>query len=254
MQRENKDFAGNQPLKRPPQQSSGILSDIRYFFLSNPKKKTLVRFEREEDRQKYVDSILQRTGIGVDKYRMLNIHRIGVEAPASYLFEELLRWNGDSSCWPNNIARLTLLDNELQRIRVTLFGLSKPLFGNKHGLFGLHFLQLFNLDAIRIQHIPDPADHDNARYLLYKCSGGYPIGIFSMYVRSSIPERGETELSQLFILVGFNFYGKEVLSKVTLLNKVWEGIHNRVTLNIAHRLKQLSEWRFETIRNPEMPK
>ncbi len=241
---------GKTTLKQPPQKSKGILSDIRYFFLSNPEIKTLVRFELEEDRQQYVQSILQRTGIGVDKYRMLNIHRIGVEAPASYLFEELLRWNGDSSCWPNHIARLTLLDDELSKIRVSLFGLSRHILGFRNGLFGFHFLQLFNLDAIKIQHFPDPADHDNARYLLYKCSGGYPIGIFSMYVRSSIPERGETEMSQLFILVGFNFYGKESLSKLTILNRIWEGIHNRVTMNIANRLKQLSEWHFEKIKNP----
>jgi len=237
-------------LKQPPRKSRSVLSDIRYFFLSNPKIKTLVKFDREADRQDYIDRILQRTGIGVDKYRMLNIHRIGVESPASYLFEELLRWNGDSVCWPNHIARVKLIDNNLETIRVSLFGLSRNFPGFRNGVFGHHLLQLFNLDAIKIQTIPDPTDNDNARYLLYKCSGGYPIGVFSMYVRSSIPEIGETEMSQLFIVVGFNFYGKEALSKVTILNKTWEAIHNRVTLNIAHRFKQLSEWRFEEIKNP----
>jgi len=237
-------------LKQPPRKSRSVLSDIRYFFLSNPKIKTLVKFDRESDRQDYIDRILQRTGIGVDKYRMLNIHRIGVESPASYLFEELLRWNGDSVCWPNHIARVKLIDNNLETIRVSLFGLSRNLLGLRDGIFGFHFLQLFNLDAIKIQTIPDPTDNDNARYLLYKCSGGYPIGVFSMYVRSSIPEIGETEMSQLFIVVGFNFYGKEALSKVNVLNKTWEAIHNRVTTNIAHRFKQLSEWRFEEIKNP----
>lgn len=209
-----------------------------------------MKFEQEGERQKYTERILQRTGIGVDKYRMLNLHKIGVEAPASYLFEELLRWNGDSTCWPNHIARLKLIDGRLEKISVSLFGLSqyKSDQGNKRSRF--HFLQLFKMDAIKIQRIPDPADNDNARFLLYKCSGGYPIGIFSMYVRSSIPEIGEKEMSQLFIVVGFNFYGKEALSKVTLLNKTWEAIHNRVTTNIAHRLKQLSEWRFEQIQNP----
>jgi hypothetical protein len=238
--------------KKPPSKSNGILSDIRYFFISNPKPKTLVKFEAEAERQNYVERILQRTGIGVNKYRMLNIHKIGVEAPVSYLFEELLRWNGESNCWPNHIARLKLLDNELNKISVTLFGLSQNNLKSKNRKSRFHFLQLFNLDAIKIQRIPDPSDNDNARFLLYKCSGGYPIGVFSMYVRSSIPEIGETELSQLFILVGFNFYGKEALSKVTFLNKTWEAIHNRVTTNIAHRLKQLSEWRFEQIQNPKV--
>lgn len=234
--------------KQPPRRSEGLISDIRYFFLSNPRPKTLVRFKKEGVREEYTDRILQRTGIGVDKYHMLNIHKIGVEAPASYLFEELLRWNGDSSCWPNYIAKLELVDNQLEKISIAAFGLYKrrPAKGNGR----IPLLQLFNLDAIKIQRIPDPADNDNARFLLYKCSGGYPIGVFSMYVRSSIPEIGETEMSQLFILVGFNFYGKESLSKVTVINKTWEAIHNRVTTNVAHRLKQLSEWRFEQIQNP----
>jgi hypothetical protein len=236
--------------KHPASRSKGVFSDFRYFFLEKPAIETLVRFDTEEERQKYEQSILQRTGLGVNQYRMLNIHRIGIEAPTSYLFEELLHWNGDSSCWPNHIAKVTLLDDDLNKIRVSLFGLSRHILGLKKGLFGLHFLQLFNLESIRIQRIPDPADHDNARYLLYKCSGGYPIGIFSMYVRSSIPERGETEMSQLFILVGFNFYGKESLSKLVFLNKLWEGIHNRVTTNIANRFKQLCEWQFEKIQNP----
>jgi len=236
--------------KQPPRRSKGLFSDIRYFFLSNPRPKTLVKFKEEGVREEYTERILQRTGIGVDKYRMLNIHKIGVEAPASYLFEELLRWNGDSNCWPNNIAKLKLIDDKLDKISVSLFGLSRynSNTGIKKDRF--HFLQLFNLDAIKIQQIPDPSDNDNARFLLYKCSGGYPIGVFSMYVRSSIPSLGETEMSQLFILVGFNFYGKESFSKVTVLNKTWEAIHNRVTTNVAHRLKQLSEWRFEQIQNP----
>jgi len=237
-------------LKQPPRRSRSLFSDIRYFFLSNPRPKTLVKFKQEGVREEYTDRILQRTGIGVDKYRMLNIHKIGVEAPASYLFEELLRWNGDSSCWPNHIAKLELIDNQLEKISISAFGLFKHSSKTGNGKARLPFLQLFNLDAIKIQRMPDPADNDNARFLLYKCSGGYPIGVFSMYVRSSIPGIGETEMSQLFILVGFNFYGKESLSEVTLLNKTWEAIHNRVTTNVAHRLKQLSEWRFEQIQNP----
>ena len=56
---------------------------------------------------------------------------------------------------------------------------------------------------------PSPSDLDNARYVLYKCRGGYPIGIFSVYVRSSIAQEGETEATQVFMVVGFNFYGRE---------------------------------------------
>jgi hypothetical protein len=222
--------------KHPPKQSRNLFSDIVNFFISTPKKKSLVAFDTEDERMKYTQSIMQRLGIEVTKYRMLNIHRIGIEAPASYIFQELLRWNGDSSCWPNHIARVKLVDNDLQEIKVDLLG--------------FRFLRLFHLDAIKILKFPDPSDVDNARYLLYNCSGGYPIGIFSMYVRTSIPERGETEMSQLFILVGFNFYGNETLSLLKPMTQTWQWIHNRVTTNIAHRFRQLCEWRFEKICNP----
>jgi hypothetical protein len=97
--------------------------------------------------------------------------------------------------------------------------------------------------------MPDPNDVDNARYLLYESSGGYPIGIFSMYVRTSIPERGEKEMTQLFMLVGFNFYGKKNLSRLNFVNRIWEAIHNRASAHIASRFKQLCEWRFEKITN-----
>ena len=52
-------------------------------------------------------------------------------------------------------------------------------------------------------------------------------------------------MSQLFIMVSFNFYGKKTLSKMSLVNKIWEGIHNRVTANVANRFKKLIEWKFE---------
>jgi len=104
------------------------------------------------------------------------------------------------------------------------------------------------LKAIIIKKIPDPTGSDNARYLLYKSSGGYPIGVFTMYVRSSIANQQEMEQSQLFLMVGFNFYGKENWSKRKIINRIWESIHDRVTSNVLNRLKQLSEWRFEKIK------
>ena len=122
------------------------------------------------------------------------------------------------------------------------------LFGREKGPFGLRLPPLFDLTAIRFCSHPEPLDCDNARYLLYACSGGYPIGIFSMYVRSPIAEQGEVEPSQLFLVVGFDFYGREALSHRRILNRPWEWIHNRVTANIMNRFRQLCEWRFESIR------
>ncbi len=235
--------------KQPPTKSRNIFTDIKYFLLNTPSVDTLIKFDNEEDRQKYCESILQRTGIVVDNYRMLNIHRIGVETPASYLFEELLKWNGDSTCWPNHIAKVNLEDNKLDKIQIFLFGRSKYLFGLKNGFFGLKLLHLFDLKAIEFKKIPDPYDFDNARYLLYECKGGYPIGVFLMYVRTSIPERGEKEISQLFFMVSFDFYGRKKKSKIKFISQIWEFVHNRVTSNMVARIKQLSEWRFDKFVN-----
>jgi hypothetical protein len=231
--------------KYPPSKSNNIFTDIRYFFLNKPPIKTLIHFDSKEQHREYCDSISQRVGIEVDDYRMLNLHRIGIEVPASFLFDELLAWNGDSTCWPNHLAKVNLKDNKLDKIQIFLFGRSKYLFGLKNGFFGLHLLHLFDLQAIKIQKVPAANDADNARYLLYRCQGGYPIGVFSMYVRTSIPEKGKKEMSQLFLMVGFNFFGKKSLSKIMPIRFVWESIHNRVSANMSNRFKQLAEWRFE---------
>jgi hypothetical protein len=234
----------------PIRRSANVFSDIRYYFIHRPEKKTRVRFNSEEDRHRYSESIMQRVGIDVDQYKLLNIHRIGIEVPSSILFDDLMKWNGDSICWPNHIARVNLQDNKLDNILISLFGKSAKSPGGHDGFFSFRFPQLFIMEALRIQATPSPIDTDNARYLLYKCSGGYPIGVFSMYVRSSIPERGESAMSQLFIMVSFNFYGKKSLSGLNLVNKIWEGIHNRVTSNVANRFKKLSEWKFEHLKEP----
>jgi len=235
-------------LKKPPSKSKNIFTDINYFFLNKPEIKTQITFDSEEAKKNYTELILQRIGIGVDKYKMLNIHSIGIDVPPSYIFEELLNWNGDSRWWPNHIATVNLVENRLEEIQISLFGRFKVPVLFRNGKPGLHLLRLFNLSAKTFQRNPTPFDGDNARYLLYNCSGGYPIGVFGLYVRSSIQERGEKEMSQLFMLVGFNFYGKESWSNWNYVNKSWEGIHNRVTNNVVNRFKQLCEWQFETFQ------
>ncbi|MCP5101935.1 MAG: hypothetical protein GY950_01085, partial [bacterium] len=171
----------------PPSRSRGILSDIRFFFLHKPAVPTLIESDSEEERENYSRRIMQRLGTSVADYSILNIHKIGINAPVKYVFEELLKWDGDSTCWPNHIAAVQRIHGRLERIRIFLFGIKKS-----------SLTLLFNLNAIKIQRLPDPADFDNARYLLYKCSGGYPIGIFSMYARSSITVLNEEEQTQLF--------------------------------------------------------
>jgi len=222
-------------MKAPPEKSRSIISDIRFFIFHKPAVRTLIQFSNKAEREDYSHRIIQRTGIDVTKYSVLNIHRIGIEVPVRYVFEELLSWDGDSTCWPNHIATVDRLDGQLEKIQIFLLGLKK-------------FKPLFNLNAIKFQHLPGCSD-DNARYLLFDSSGGYPIGIFAMYVRSPIAEHKELGQTQLFFAVGFNFYGKVQRSNIRIVNKVWEKIHNRVTSNVLNRLKQLSEWRFQRLQD-----
>ncbi len=232
----------------PPNRSRGIFSDIRYFILHKPEIPTMINFDTVAERENYSYRIMQRLGIEVDEYRILNIHKIGVNAPAKYIFEELLKWNGDSTCWPNFIAKVVKRNNRLENLLVYLFGWTKFPAWIKNSVLGRTFIPLFELNAIAIKKIPDPSGSDNARYMLYRCSGGYPIGVFTMYVRSSIANQEELEQSQLFMMVGFNFYGREQWSKRNFVSRLWEMIHDRVTSNVLGRLKQLSESRFEKLK------
>lgn len=234
-------------VKKPPSRSRTVFSDIWHFLLNKPSIRTLIKFDSEEKRQEYNQRIMQRVGIDVDRNSILNVHRIGVNVPVSYVFNELLNWNGDSTCWPNHVAKVERIDDQIEEIRILPFGWSKYPFRFMKSFFGLNLIPLFSLNSIRIKQTPDVFDFDNARYLLYRSSGGYPIGIFTMYVRSSISEMGETAQSQLFFTVSFNFYGKEKEAN-KLVNRMWESVHNRVTTNVLNRIKQLSEWRIQKMQ------
>jgi len=239
--------------KKPPSTSKGLITDILYFLLHKPEHYTLIKFKSAEERYDYNQRIMQRLGIETKRFSVLNIHKIGIDAPVSYIFNELLQWNGDSTCWPNYIAKVDRIKNDLKNIRILPFGWKKYPFSFMNSFFGLRLIPLFLLKAIRFKSTPDTFDFDNARYLLYKCSGGYPIGIFAMYVRSSIPELGETSKSQLIFGVSFNFYGrKKWHEKRKLVNTMWELCHNRVTANVLNRIKHLSEWRITHIKNNKL--
>jgi len=144
-------------------------------------------------------------------------------------------WDGDSTCWPNNLATVERVGGTLDEIRVNLLG--------------IRLLPLFSLHSLKLQNAPGTDDVDNARYLLYKCGGGYPIGIFCLYVRSAIAALGERSKTQFFLAVGFDFYGKRDWSQHSLIHRSWAAIHNRVTANVLNRFKQLCEWRFQRLQN-----
>ncbi len=211
--------------------------------------RTLVRCTSQDERDDYSQRVLQRLDVDVSAYRVLNIHRIGVEAPARLVFEELRQWSTVETCWPRHLAALERVDGGTECIRVFLLGRRERLFGLRSGFLGLHFVPLFQLDLLRMQDWPGPLDVDNARYLLYACRGGYPIGFLGIYVRSSAADRGETGTSQVFFMVSFDFYGrKSWWPGVRVVNHIWERVHNRATANMLNRFKELCEARFEEVR------
>jgi len=241
--------AGKKRAKTPPRRTTGIFSDIHAFFFNTPPQRTRIRFKNQDERDHFSRRIMQRLDVKPDQFNVLNIHQIGIEAPVRYVFEELLSWGGDSTCWPNHLAQVERQDGLLEHINIYLLGRKNYPLGFKKSLLGLKFIPLFRLDAMKFQHVPEAGESDNARYLLYECHGGYPIGFFSIYCRSSIAEQGETHQSQLFMLVGFNFFGRQDVSEKHIIYRIWARIHNRVTANIMNRFKQLCEWRFFKIQN-----
>jgi hypothetical protein len=213
-----------------------ILRDLWIFLARRPAIATLMEAPDPETLEDQIQRIRQRLGISVEKYAVLNAHNIGIEAPVRLIFEELLAWNDASTWWPNHLASVHRVDNGIERIRMLLFG-------TRGGS-----IPLFELNAIRLQENPVPGELDNARYVLYETKGGYPIGVFGIYVRSGITDMEEKERSRIFFVVSFNFYGKKDWPHRWVINPVWEWVHNRATANILNRLKTLCEQRFAQVR------
>lgn len=233
-----------QQIKQNRCEHNSLLCDLRFFFLTKPKIKTLVEYKSSREKEIFSQRVLQRIGVPVDEYSVLNIHKIGIDVPVKYVFEELLQWDGHSNFWPNKLARVKRINGSLEKILIYMLGVEKISFGKLLGN-GIKIKPLFNMSALKFQYTTPTSDTDNARYLVYKCSGGYPIGIFSLYVRSSITEQNEKENTQLFSLVAFNFYGRRNWFYSGLINPIWEKIHNRATDNILNRMKAEFEKKFK---------
>ena len=225
-----------------PRRSRGVFSDLRNYFFRRPEISTLVEFPTALDRENYSKRILQRLGVSVENYSILNIHQIGIAVPVKFVHEELMHWEGNSPFWPNHIATFERIDGSRKNIEMNLFGQTTPRLRAWLRRIAPRFGTLFRMHALRFHHEPHPSDLDNARFMLYECSGGYPIGIFFQYVRSPIESQGETEKSQLFLAVSFDFYGKQKWP--SLAARVWEMVHNRVTANVMNRFKLMCEAEF----------
>jgi len=229
---------------------AGILQDVRNFMLRTPQTATRVRYDSRAEREDYSSRILQRLDVDVDDFAILNIHRIGIAAPVAFVFQQLATWGPRSKWWPNRLARLEAADRDLRHIRVYFLGRKKHFAGLKWPLFGLNVIPLFEMRAMDIRSVPGVLDFDNARYMLYRCSGGYPVGVVVAYARSPIAARGEPDETQFFFAVGFNFYGKRDWPAAHPVNFVWERIHNRVSANMLNCFKTECEARFRRIVEP----
>ena len=234
-----------------PVRSRSLYTDIWLYLLKKPGIPTRIRFRNKDQRQNYNKRILQRLSISSDEYAILNIHQIGVNAPVSHVFEELKKWNGDTTTWPNHLARVDRMDNDLGNIRILLLGISETRSFWGPVLRELNLIPLFRLTKKYFKDVPDNYDFDNARYLLYDCSGGYPIGFFGLYVRSPINDLGESLPAQLFSVVAFNFYGKKNFDRLKVIHRFWEWIHNRVSANVLNRMKDMAEYNFNQILDNE---
>lgn len=228
--------------------NEGLASDFRAFVLHKPSVPTRIEFDSRAAREDYSARIAQRLGIDVEQYAILNIHRIGIDAPTQHVFEAFLRWDGRPAYWPNRLVKVERTNGRPAQFQFFLFGRKKSLLGLKNGVFGLNFIPLFRMDTVTVQRTPSGSNFDNARYLLYECSGGYPVGICGIYVRSPIADLGETASAQVFFAVGFNFYGKQSWSHSLVINRMWEGIHNRVTANVLNRFKYECEETFRRVQ------
>ena len=102
-------------------ESGSFWSDIKSYFLVKPEIKTLLEYKTPQERENYSERILQRLNVDVTEYSVLNIHKIGIEIPARYVYEELLRWDGRSKFWPNQLARVKRIDGNLEKILIYTF-------------------------------------------------------------------------------------------------------------------------------------
>jgi len=230
-----------------PNPSTNILNDITAYLLHRPLVDTLVKYDSPAARQEYTQRVLQRLQLDVSLCSVFNIHQIGIQAPVRHVFDEIMKWDGDSTCWPNHIAEVQRQRGDIDHMSIFLFGQRQYPFGRKHRFLGLRYIPLFNLTVIRVQQQADTTEADNARYVLFRTTGGYPIGHFCMFARSPIAALGETEMTQVFMMVGFNFYGRKSTWVSRRVSKVWEVVHNRVSANILNRFRHLCERRFNRL-------
>jgi len=227
-----------------------VLLDVWDFLLRRPPAATVIDAQDPAIRRDYGERIAQRLGLDVDRYSVLDIHRIGIDAPVKFVFEELREWSGRSRYWPDALATVESADADRRHIKILALGRLTARLRHSFRLLPPDLGRLFEMTADTIRIEPSPDEFDNARYVLYRCSGGYPIGIFGMFVRSPVSSLGEAEPAQLFFAVGFDFFGRPDWALARLASRAWRPVHDRVTSNILCRFKNECEARFNELTRP----
>ena len=74
---------------KPPSTSKSLISDLLLYVLRKPNIKTQIIFNSLEERLTYNQRIMQRIGMNTNNFSVLNIHKIGIDAPVHYIFDEL---------------------------------------------------------------------------------------------------------------------------------------------------------------------
>ena len=103
-----------------PARSRGVFDDLKNYFVHRPEVSTLIDFPTTRERENYTHRILQRVGTSVDRYSILNIHRISIRAPVRFVYEEMLEWSGNSPYWPNHIATVETIEGDRRWIEIRL--------------------------------------------------------------------------------------------------------------------------------------
>jgi hypothetical protein len=105
------------------------VGDLLTYFVQRPPVPTLVRFSNPVQRDDYLARIRQRVGLGVERFAILNVHRIGIDAPLMLVWQKSLEWGPDSTYWPMRIAPMERPDGSNHWLEVYLFGRAGPHIG-----------------------------------------------------------------------------------------------------------------------------
>ncbi len=160
-------------------------SDFSEYIFRRPARQTLICFKTSAEREDLSQRILQRIDVGVEEYSVLNLHKIGINVPGRFVFDELMTWNDDSPYWPNRLARVKRISENLDQVDIYFMGLQRLFNFRFLGASGIDLPPLFQLTKLssnmhprpRIWITPDPScipAAEDIRLVFFPCMSGHP--------------------------------------------------------------------------------